>query len=193
MEEDVRESVKKDILAILDQVIAIMEDKKESDVYEIKELSNHTIHSASIFQDTYSTSLAVLVYSLYKIIERKILDDKNYKNLLEELKYARLYLRDGKLHEYKKSMDKLFSEISRVDKQFRIFMQHVLEKARVNKGSKLYEHGLSIAKASELMGISQWELSSYVGKTAMVDIGEPETAVNVRKRIAVALKAFGVE
>ena len=43
----------------------------------LNDLSNRTIHTASIEQDTDSVILAVIIYSLSKIIERG-----EYKNLL---------------------------------------------------------------------------------------------------------------
>ena len=43
---------------------------KEEDVIELKRLSNKTIHSASIHQDTDSIMIAVILYSLSKILER---------------------------------------------------------------------------------------------------------------------------
>lgn len=190
--DEIRSEVRADILAILDKVIAVMEERDDRDVYEIKEFSNRTIHSASIFQDSYSTSAAVLIYSLFKIMERKMLNDKSYNNVYEELKYARLYLKEGRIHEYQKSIEKLFSMISGVDRQFRLFIQHVIEKAKINKGSKLYEHGISMARASELMGLSQWELSSYVGKTVLHD-SDAEKKISIRKRLAVTKQVFGVD
>ncbi|MDP2750293.1 MAG: hypothetical protein Q8O89_05675 [Nanoarchaeota archaeon] len=189
--EIMKESVKVDILAILDKVLEIMEERDDRDVYEIKELSNHTIHSASIFQDSYSMSIAVLMYSLYKIIERKILDDKNYRNIQDDLKHARTYLRQNDVHNYMISIGSILKSISGIDKRFKVFIQEVVEKAKINKGGKLYEHGLSISKAAELMGLSSWELASYVGKTAFDENYLPGK-VTVKKRLSNAMDAFGI-
>ena len=53
--------VKKDALQILNRVIEIVKIKDEKDALELKELSNHTIHNASVFQDDASLSIAVLI------------------------------------------------------------------------------------------------------------------------------------
>ena len=69
----------------------------------------------------------------------------------------------------------------------------VINKAKINKGSRIYEHGISIGRTSDLMGISQWELMSYVGKTNIEDIGETQKVTSVRKRIAIAKQLFGAK
>jgi len=57
-----------------EHVIKVLENTKialkKEDVIQLKELSNQTIHSASIDQTSESILLAVIVYSLGKIIER---------------------------------------------------------------------------------------------------------------------------
>ena len=55
--------------------IQVLEDTKrgllEGDSLKLKELSNETLHSACGIQDSASLTIAVLVYALSKIIERK--------------------------------------------------------------------------------------------------------------------------
>ena len=43
--------IREDIIKILERVIDILAVKETKDIIELKELSNHTIHNASIFQD----------------------------------------------------------------------------------------------------------------------------------------------
>ena len=62
--------------------------------------------------------------------------------------------------------------------------------AQIKKGSRLYEHGLSMAKSAEILGIGQWELMSYVGKTRIID--EEAVTTGVKKRLDVARKIFNV-
>ena len=44
---------------------------KNEDVIALKNLSNQTIHTASTEQDTDSITLAVVIYSMSKVLERK--------------------------------------------------------------------------------------------------------------------------
>ncbi len=80
------EVVKKDILQVLSDVVDILKVEEEKDVADLRELSNHVIHDASIFQDEDSVSVAILIYSLSKVIERR--EGKlNYKVLLGLINY----------------------------------------------------------------------------------------------------------
>ena len=104
------EIVRKDALQILNRVISILEIKEEKDMIELTELSNRIIHDASVFQDEISISIAVLIYALSKIIERKQ-DNLDYKEILNYLEKARKHLYD---YEEKKggiAIKKLFSKI----------------------------------------------------------------------------------
>ena len=68
MVEEVR-----NVLRILRETLDALEVK---DSFKLKNLSNQTIHSASISQDPSNVAVAVIIYSLSKIIERQ-----NYSEL----------------------------------------------------------------------------------------------------------------
>jgi len=158
--------VRNDALKIVERVIEILKVKEEKDVSEIKDLSNHTIHNASVFQDECSVSIAVVIYALSKIIERNP-DQPNYKKILGYLDKGRKALKNNDAHNLKLAIRKLFSKISAIDNKLSLYVHKVINDAQVKKGCKLCEHGLSTAKASELMGVSQWEMMNYLGKTKL--------------------------
>ena len=58
-----------------DNILRILTEAKEaverSDSYRLKLLSDQTIHSAAIYQDADNIIVAVIIYSLGKIIERE--------------------------------------------------------------------------------------------------------------------------
>src|SRR3989344_9523517 len=59
---------------------------KQNDSIKLKELSNQTIHAASIYQDTDSISIAIITYSLSKILERKdTMRIKNWNNFTKKI------------------------------------------------------------------------------------------------------------
>ncbi|MEA2038066.1 MAG: hypothetical protein U9O94_11265 [Nanoarchaeota archaeon] len=162
--------VKTDILFVLSDVIDILKVKEERDTVDLKELSNHTIHNASIFQDEDSVSIAILIYSLSKVIERR--EGKlNYNSLLSLLKSAKDNLEAGKFDIYRNNIEKIFNFISTVDSKLELYVEEVVGQAQIKKSSKLYDHGISLARASELMGASQWDLMSYIGKTTLTNLG----------------------
>src|SRR3990167_5442532 len=62
------ESVKNDVLDVLRKANQFLQKPSQS-LYEMRKLSDHTIHNSSIFQDELSISAAILVHCLSKIIE----------------------------------------------------------------------------------------------------------------------------
>ena len=180
------ELVRKDALQILDRVIEILQVKEEKDTQELKELSNHTIHNASVFQDDCSVSIAVVVYALSKIIQRHQYE-LNYVKFIKILEKARKSVANNEDYNFSLSIKELFSEISRIDDKLKAYMQEVINEAQVKKGCKLCEHGLSTAKASELIGVSQWELMKYLGNTSL---NEHSAGIDVKTRVKFARGLF---
>ncbi len=58
---------KENILHILENTRKTIEEKN---IFVMKEMSNRTVHSASVYQDPESIAVAVIVYALSKIYER---------------------------------------------------------------------------------------------------------------------------
>ncbi len=180
------EVVKKDILEVLTDVIEILRIEEEKDVAELRELSNHTIHNASVFQDEDSVSIAILIYSLSKVIERRE-GIVNYSVLMKMIREAKRNLNNGKNDSYRKSIKGLFRFISSLDTKLKLYIEQVINQAEIKKGSKLYAHGISLGRASEVLGITQWELMFYIGKTKLTDV---KGGVNVRERLNYARGLF---
>ena len=179
--------IKKDILAVLSELVEIFKVKEETDIIQIKELSNHVIHNASVFQDEDSISVAVLIYSLSKIMERqqKGLD---YNKVLSMLNSCILNLKNNEDEAFRKLIKNIFNFIRTIDAKLKLYIHEVINQAQIKKGCKLCEHGISVARASEVLGISQWELMHYLGKTTLIDqFSEP---VNVLKRLKIARSLF---
>lgn len=181
------EITKKDILFILSDSIKILKVKDEKDIIELKELSNHTIHNASVFQDEDSVSIAILIYSLSKVIERKF-GEIDFNSVLSLLTSAAGSLVKDDIGEYRKAIKKLFSLISKIDSRLKLYIGEVIRQAQIKKGSQLYKHGISLARAAEILGISQWELMNYVGHTKITDAAAE--AVDVKSRLNFARRLF---
>jgi hypothetical protein len=184
------QEVKKDILDILSRAVEILRVREEKDVLELRELSDHTIHDASIYQEIDAVQIATLMYALYKILERKMdFPDKHYQKLNSALQNAYNTLERGRFKEYNRAIQDAFTIIATIDQKASQFMQQVIEKAKITKGSRLFHHGLSTKRAAEIMGVSEWQLQGYIGKTR-----EQETtpqSVGVKKRLQYAFEVFG--
>ena len=174
--------VKQDIIEILSTVIEILSAGGDSS--GIKELSNHTIHNASTYQDEDSIAIAVLTYALAKLLARGI----GIQRIPLLIRKARDALQQDRDKVYRSNIKWALREIARKDAQFTMYIGEVITHAEIKKGEKLYEHGLSLAKAAELLGITQWELMQYAGKQ---EIDVPFAATNLRSRIQLAKRLFG--
>ncbi len=179
------ETVRHDMLATISKALEILQIAEEKDIYELKNLSNTTIHNASIFQDQDSITLAVIIYSISKIYERTGSLDPKLKTHLEETKKFLIFNHEENFH---KALRNTVMHISRLDHKLDLYIQEVIQQARIKKGSKIYEHGISMAQAADLLGISQWQLMDYVGKTTITD-STPQS-IDVKKRLEYARGLF---
>jgi hypothetical protein len=157
------ETIKRDIIDIIHHAIAFI---KANDSSGLKELSNHTIHNASIFQDEFSVSIAVIVYSLSKIIGDTPEHNQRFIRLLSE---ALRWIEADNLKRYKKTTESIMSIISSIDSEFGRFVDDVISQAQIKKGGKIYDHGISMGQAASILGISHWELMQYAGQLKGVD------------------------
>jgi len=80
--------------------------------------------------------------------------------------------------------------IGKLEKKFGMYITEVLKQARIKKGGRVYEHGISIGRASQLMGISSWELRSYVGGTKLSDIRVVDSK-KMKQRLMDVRRIFG--
>ena len=179
-----RPIIKEDILSVLSKAIVAL---KKEDYSKLVDLSNRTIHDASIFQDADSVTLAVLVYALSKVITRCIEKEQTCPAVMPVLKKAHDALEKDDDNAYRAVVKNCLREIGKIDAQLKLYIQEVLEQAKVKKASKLHEHGISIARTAEILGLSQWELQSYIGKTIR-DI--PHDGMKVKERLKRARDIF---
>lgn len=180
------ETIKKDILDVLSKSINMLKDR---DADSLSELSNHTIHNASVYQDEDSLSVAVMVYALSKIVGRS--EGNLDHGLIERTHQAHKSLSEGDYEGYKSWIKKIFSDISSLDHQLKLYIQEVINQSEIKKGSSIYAHGISLGRACEILGISQWELQSYIGKTT-IDDGN-ERPIKLRERIAYTRRIFRIK
>jgi hypothetical protein len=161
----------------------------------LKKLSNQTIHTASIYKDIDSIVVAVTVYALSKIIEReKYRDYKEWSvffNLsVKNLGLASKHLKKNEVKQFRNSLVEIRKAADNFSSNLKHYIKQVFDRAAIKKASRLYEHGLSLSETTELLGITQWELSEYVGKTGIGDVDLSITK-NVKERINFTKKLFG--
>lgn len=168
MDENIRNNIKEILAAAIKAV-------QKWDIKSLKELSNMTIHTASIVQDQYSISTAVLIYSLAKMFERSRYEKYEgwvdfCRESVKKLEKAYEELDHGSDEEFEETIKESLENISNIDKKLKEYVHDVLLKAKITKGSRLYEHGISLERTAYLLGISQYELMEYTGKTHIADV-----------------------
>jgi len=177
--------IKEDVLSVLKQALSILRSD-ERPVQDLRELSNHIIHDASVFQDDDSLSIAVLIYALSKVIPYCEEQNIRFDNIVSSMQKAYDFLTAKNDKKYRAEIKHLFESIKKIDEKLKVYIQEVLDRARIKKGSKLHQHGISIARTAELLGLTQWELQDYIGKQKYFDIRE----MPVKKRLQIAREAF---
>jgi predicted HTH domain antitoxin len=164
------------------------------DSVELKELSNMTIHTASTAQDTDSILIAIIMYSLSKIIERPEFKgkkgcDKFCQFAEKEIGQALNALEYEDHEKFLKSLENVQKYVNKISGEMKIYIKDVFEKAKINKATKIYEHGISLGKTAELLGVSVWELTSYAGQKEIKDISLIRT-IDAKERINIAMSMF---
>ncbi len=181
-----------------EHVLNILKQAKEAvekeDVVKLKELSNYTLHTSSIQQDPDNVAIAVIVYSLSKIIERKKYTYYEewpafYKTYVKSIDNATLSLEKDDIKEFRENINKIRSEIGKLSGRFKKYIQDVFKKAEINKASRVYEHGISMQQTAKLLGISIWDLAEYTGQTGIGDV-DLSITMPIKQRVKNAEEMF---
>ncbi len=167
---------------------------RNEDTVLLKELSNETIHTASIDQDEDNVTVAVLVYALSKIIERGYsFPQKEYRKFIEYyihvLDDSVRCLKSGNCKEFSNHIQDIIKKGDSFSMSFKNSIRDVFRKAMINKASRIYEHGISMEKTAKMLDISLWELAEYSGQRNLSD-QDPAKSVDVRARIKKAMEIF---
>jgi len=161
---------------------------------KIKNLSNQTINTSSRTQDMDNIAVAVIVYSLSKIIERQ--DYRQLPGWNPFYKKISLYLDKSIEDIEKKNYDKFREDfkairgsIDNLSGKLKTYTKEVLRNASINKASRMYEHGISMEQTANLLGVTLYELANYVGRTDISSHPENKTR-NTSDRIKLAMGMF---
>lgn len=184
---------KKEIEHVIDVLRNTQRALKNGDSYTLNQLSDQTIHQASLEQHTDSITIAVLIYSLNKIISKKSkVNQKKWNSFVSrfnnEIESSIRELKNKNIEEFTRHLEHA-KDLLAGETSFKTNIQEVLKKAALNKASRIYEHGISLAQTARLLDITQWELAEYIGQRSIPDNPYNET-VDVKKRAKLALSFF---
>jgi len=167
---------------------------KKNDIGKLKELSNQTIHTASIHKDTDSISVATIIYSIGKILEREEFQkvkgcDEFCANVGRVIGEAVNALKKNDEVVFKNKLQEIMTSVKKLSPNLKKDVQEVFRKAQINKASKIYEHGISMQNTANLLGITMFELAGYSGGKGVSDTPEAKT-IDVKTRIKFAMDMF---
>jgi hypothetical protein len=178
-----------------ENILRIFEGTKEAiknnDIPELKKLSDQTVHTASISQDPDNIAVAVIVYSLSKIIERGYIKDDRKKEIIAMIEELISIIKRGNDEKIKVSLVRLRSSLEKFSGKMKSYIQDVFRKASINKASKIYEHGISMEKTASLLGITMFELADYAGQKETISETPENKTIDVKSRIKLAEEIFG--
>jgi hypothetical protein len=177
--------VKKDILNVLHETVDII---KAGELFRLRELSDHVIKIASIYQDKESITIAVTIYSLSKLF-------KNSKDvdrfMLPHLNNAIRSLEKGDANTYESEIKDVFSSLYKRSQDTKYYIEEVLERAQIKKASKMFELGISMGQVADALGVSLWDLMDYIGKTRIID--ESNYLMDISGKLKYAREIFNVK
>lgn len=181
-----------------ENILRILEGTKKSiqagDESEIKNLSNQTTNTASLTQDPDNIAVAVMVYSLGKILERENYRslkgwDTFYRLMISGLDLAIKDVKANNIEGFRKDFEMIRKAINKVSGRLRRDIEDVFRKAKINKASRIYAHGISMEQTAKILGITMYELAEYAGKSGISDIPVVKT-MHAKDRIKLAMEMF---
>lgn len=184
-----KDVIKKEILYDLNKVLEILKVREEHDLEELKGLSDHSIEDVAVHKDLDLISVSVFIYSLYKILGA--LNPQDLEEIQKMVDNAKDSLEKNNLKRYNFYIKSLFDQIKKSHAPVKEHLQDVMQAARIKKGAVLLQKGLSIGQAAGLMGLSNWDLQEYAGKTTFSEAHQEK--MPVVKRVKTALDIFGVK
>ena len=166
---------------------------EREDTRESKKLSDQTVHSTSIYQENEYILVSVIIYSLSKIIEKgKRYYRENYesyfKDYMKIIDQSISLLEKHKYNEFREQIS-LMLKSDDLSGDLKRHLESLFRKARINKASNVYEHGISMEKTAKLLGISMWELAEYSGQTPISEYNLGKT-ISVAERVKNAMEMF---
>ena len=183
-----KEVIRTEILYDLTNARKILQQEDPQDVAELKELSDHAIDDVAAHKDLDLVAITVLIYSLYKI--GPCILGKNRSELLNGLTLAIESLQEYQFGRYNSAVKGVYAIVQKCNVKVKEHLDDIMHAAKVKKGAVLLGKGLSLGQAAGLMGLSNWDLQVYAGKTTA--ISEHKENIPVDKRLKIALQLFGV-
>jgi len=188
----------KDTLPESEHVMKVLKEARKAlknhNAFRLQRLSDQTIHSASVYQHTDYIIIAIIIYALSKVMfHREQIPEKSWNKFVDKmiaaLKHAEHALAKNNHNEFMQNLKQAHALFKEIHPDMSSYVEAVLEKASINKASKIHEHGISLGQTAELLGLSIWDLTEYVGQGPAAEAPYALTK-DVKQRAQEALEFF---
>ncbi len=98
-------------------------------------------------------------------------------------------LEKNNINKFRFEIEHLRTSIQNLSGHLKDYISEVFRKAKINKASRIYEHGISMEKTAKILGISVWELAEYVGQTRVANV-DLSITMPIKERIKLAEEMF---
>jgi len=182
-----------------ENILKILEGTKQAikkgDATTIKNLSNQTTNTAALTHDPDNIAIAVIVYSISKVLERE--DYKKlsgwsefYTTIFPSIDNTIAAIKNNEEKAIRENLNNLRQSLMKVSGSLKKYVWDIFRKASINKASKIYGHGISMEKTADLLGITMFELASYAGQKEGVSEVPIGKGISAKARIKIAMELF---
>ena len=182
-----------------ENILRILEGTKtaiqKGDAATIKTLSNQTTNTISLTHDPDNIAIAVIVYSISKLLERPDYQklpgwNEFYKTAFLCINNTIIAIKKNNEAKISENLNCLRTSLLKVSGDLKKYIQDIFRKASINKASKVYEHGISMEKTAKLLGITMFELANYAGQKEEISEAPVARGINIKSRIKLAMDMF---
>lgn len=183
----------------VDNVLRILQETRDAIEIDnsaiIRDLSNQTINTASLTKDPDNIAVAVIVYALSKIYERRDYRDlpgwpKVNLVVKDSLNKCVLDLKKNNIKNFKIHFQEIRVALEKLPGKLKNYVEDIFRNSEISKASRLYEHGISMESTAKLLGVTMFEVAEYAGKTGISEVKGTQT-MDVKQRIKIAEGMFG--
>lgn len=163
-------------MALHEHIREIIESMDAYDSNRSRDLSRRLTDESTLTQDTDVINLALIAYSLNKIMSKDHFREKT----------------SGLFSETKKKLDRMdfdgvLKNIEDFDRRHGFFHGTLVDKARTKIGSRMYSQGISLSQSSELTGADVSNIQEYAAGTKT---HEEVGGRSLKERVELARKLF---
>jgi len=152
---------------------------------DLKRIGNDNIKEAVLESDSKLAKMAVISYSLYKILSKDhFLRSKRWpkvsESIVNSISKSIQAIEKNNEKAFNKHLDNAIDEIQFIDNELSNYARNIYEKSKIKQASTAYALGMSLSNAAALTGADRKELQLYIGATRIHDEQKVKKGISER-------------